>query len=126
MFINVYSWNKDSSIFESFEEILTWKYIFRETVVAPPPENHVTGTPKPQWWEGDSLMAIHSISNERSSKLSVIIKNYLTIYNISDMADSGDATASRCQVNADKSASVSDANQLLDFYKEWSDKYDEV
>jgi len=71
-------------------------------------------------------MAIHSISNERSSKLSVIIKNYLTIYNISDMADSGDATASRCQVNADKSASVSDANQLLDFYKEWSDKYDEV
>ena len=42
------------------------------------------------------------------------------------MADSGDPTASRCQVNADKSASVNDADQLLDFYKQWSNKYDEV
>jgi len=41
------------------------------------------------------------------------------------MADSGDPTASRCQVNADKSASVNDADQLLDFYKQWSNKYDE-
>ena len=43
------------------------------------------------------------------------------------MADTdGDATASRCKQNADQSTSVNDTNQLLQYYKQWSNKYDEV
>ncbi len=43
------------------------------------------------------------------------------------MADtSSDATAHRCKTNADGSASVTDVAQLLTFYEQWSEKYDEV
>ena len=37
------------------------------------------------------------------------------------------ATAARCQLNASLSASiVNDRSELMNFYKKWSDKYDEV
>lgn len=43
------------------------------------------------------------------------------------MADlASEATAERCETNAMLSASVHDKKELFDFYKEWSEKYDEV
>jgi hypothetical protein len=37
------------------------------------------------------------------------------------------ATAARCQLNASLSASiVNDRSELMQFYKNWSEKYDEV
>lgn len=43
------------------------------------------------------------------------------------MADTAsDPTADRCQLNATLSSSVHDKNELLSFYQQWSDKYDEV
>ena len=43
------------------------------------------------------------------------------------MADmSSDATAGRCRVNAELSASVTDAGQLLSYYEKWSNMYDEA
>ena len=42
-------------------------------------------------------------------------------------AITSDATAERCQLNASLSASiVDDKSQLMQFYREWSEKYDEV
>ncbi|KAK4022979.1 hypothetical protein OUZ56_008420 [Daphnia magna] len=42
------------------------------------------------------------------------------------MADTAsDPTADRCQLNATLSSSVHDKNELLSFYQQWSDKYDE-
>jgi hypothetical protein len=43
------------------------------------------------------------------------------------MADmSSAATAGRCRVNAELSASVTDAGQLLSYYEKWSNMYDEA
>ena len=43
------------------------------------------------------------------------------------MADTAsDATADRCKLNATLSSSILDKQELLSFYQQWSDKYDEV
>ena len=43
---------------------------------------------------------------------------------MADIASS--PTADRCKINALKSSSVHDKSELLRFYQQWSDKYDEV
>lgn len=43
------------------------------------------------------------------------------------MADTAsEPTADRCKLNATLSSSVHDKSELLSFYQQWSDKYDEV
>ena len=43
------------------------------------------------------------------------------------MADiDSEPTSARCSTNATNSASIVDREQLLDFYQQWCDKYDEV